>query len=897
MLKPGDLVGPYEIRGFLGQGGMGQVYEAFDPRLERTVALKVIVVPDAGSSADSEGLVRDFSARLLREARAVASLSHPNVVGIYDVGESGDRLYLAMEYVVGATLRSLAASPEVTIPQKLRWLVDVARALEVAHRAGLVHRDVKPENVMVRDDGTVKVLDFGIARRTMTGSSEEQHKLDTVTGGGAITGTPMYMAPEQIKGRDVDARCDQFAWGVMGYELLAGERPWADHGDVLQLVANVLTEPPPPLRGRVADLPPGVEETIVRALSKEPEARFPTMSDAADALEPFALQTTGGERVRIAPRVTADSEHPNAFAATTRVPTSGEVAPSPGPSAARDQPDRAERRRQKERTRMRRKAAQLALPLVLIGALAALVVTVRKSAPVVAPPDAPRPLSPISDAEKEYYDAMRQWHDGATGKARATLLHAVELDPTFAAAHLQLAIQTVQDDPAGAQASFQSAFEHRHMLVPRDTSLLEACEPYVRPHPDLDEWETRLTAAVFQFPRDAELQFFLGRARDKQGNDDGAKAAYEAAVRLDSAFVPALAALANAERNLGHLPEALAAIERCIKQSPVASTCLETRFRLLSETGDCHRAREEALKWRTLEPQSPLAASAFARALHADGAPRPSVEEALSRAWALYPLLQRPSIERWDRMLLAIVDGDLVKAEELARDVEAELPPSADQNDHAHPALVRMRILHESDDTQGASKVARGFLDRMDAWATYPFAPDPSIFFYESLFRSGEIKKAELDGHRERWAEREKQRLAADDQSARVAWSLWSIWGGFAETKEAAVEAIERMPQTPLPPGSRPAVSLDFAIGKVYALVGRPRDALPALTRVTSTCSSLDDALIVTRARYYLGMAHEESGDKEAARTAYQKLVAAWPEGTRSRTVRAAAQRLEALAK
>src|SRR5262245_184827 len=141
MLKPGDLVGPYEIRGFVGQGGMGQVYKAFDPRLERTVALKVIVAPEQLSENDSARLSGEFSARLLREARAVASLSHPNVVGIFDVGESSGRLYLAMEYVVGSTLRTLAADPEVPLSRRLRWLIDVGRALEVAHRAGLVHRD------------------------------------------------------------------------------------------------------------------------------------------------------------------------------------------------------------------------------------------------------------------------------------------------------------------------------------------------------------------------------------------------------------------------------------------------------------------------------------------------------------------------------------------------------------------------------------------------------------------------------------------------------------------------------------------------------------------------------------------------------------------------------------
>lgn len=896
MLKPGDLVGPYEIRGFLGQGGMGQVYKAFDPRLERTVALKVIVVPERGSN-DSErsvNVVHEFSARLLREARAVASLSHPNVVGIYDVGESGARLYLAMEYVVGATLRTLATTTEVPVARKLRWLVDVARALEVAHRAGLVHRDVKPENVMIREDGVVKVLDFGIARRTMSATGDQQ-KLDTVTGGGSIAGTPVYMAPEQIKGRDVDARCDQFAWGVMAYELLAGERPWPDNGDVLQLVAKVLTDPPPPLHDRAKDIPGVVEQTIKRALAKEPDARFASMADVADAIEPFAMQTTGGDRVRITPRI-SDADHPSAFAATTRVPTSVSVPPAAESAAQAERT--TERKQANKRRRARRKLTQLALPLALLGALGAVVVLVRKSnTNVTVGTDASRPLSTVPEAEAAYKEAMQLWHDGATGKARNTLRRAVELDPMFAAAHLQLAIQTVQDDPAGAQASFQNAFEHRQMLVERDAALLEACEPYVRPRPDLDEWETRLTGAVFQFPRDAELQFFLGRAREKQGADEAAKAAYEAAVRLDPGFVPALAALANAERNLGHVQSSLGVTERCLKRSPVASTCLETRYRLLSDLGECHGAREAAAQWRTLEPTSTTAFTAFARALYADGAPRPSVEEALGRAWALYPPDKRASSEQWDRMYLAIVDGDLARADELARDFEANLPANADQFDHAMPARVRINVLYESEDVEGAAKVARSFLDRMDAWAAYPFASDPSIAFYEPLYRSGAIKKAELDRQRASWIEHEKQRLAGGDRSTRAAWGMWAIWGGFAETKEEALEAIGHMPQIPLPVGSRRAVSLDFAVGKVYALVGRAKEALPSLVRVTSTCSSLEDAMLVARARYYLGMAHEANGDKAEARAAYERVVAAWPKGTKSRTVHWAEQRLAVLPK
>jgi tetratricopeptide (TPR) repeat protein len=248
-------------------------------------------------------------------------------------------------------------------------------------------------------------------------------------------------------------------------------------------------------------------------------------------------------------------------------------------------------------------------------------------------------------------------------------------------------------------------------------------------------------------------------------------------------------------------------------------------------------------------------------------------------------------------MYLAIVDGDLTRADQLAREFEAALPAGADQFDHAMPSRVRINVLYEIGDIEGAVKVAHGFLDTMDAWPAYAFAPDSSIAFYEPLYRAGEIKKAELDRQRARWIEREKERLAGGDRSSRAAWGMWAIYGGFAETKEEALEAIGRMPQAPLPVGSRRSVSLDFAVGKVYALVGRPREALPSLVRVTTTCSSLEDAMLITRARYYLGIAHEANNEKQAAREAYQHVVSAWPKDTRSRTVRWASQRLEALPK
>ena len=294
MLAPGDKIAQYTIESRLGAGGMGEVYLALDARLQRRVALKVILEDPAASSENSASMGRDASARLVREARAAASLTHPNVVSVYDVGEENGRVYLAMEHVVGKTLRELMGDRAIATTRRLRWLVDVARALGAAHRSGVVHRDIKPENVMVRDDGLVKVLDFGIARRTSAGPSvdatarTEVAFASTLTASGNAIGTPMYMAPEQIKGGVVDARTDQFAWGVMAFEVLAGARPWPDKADLLAFVAAVLTEEPATLAVVEPELPPAVGMLVARALSREAAHRFVSMDELADALEPLA---------------------------------------------------------------------------------------------------------------------------------------------------------------------------------------------------------------------------------------------------------------------------------------------------------------------------------------------------------------------------------------------------------------------------------------------------------------------------------------------------------------------------------------------------------------------------------------------------------------------------------
>jgi serine/threonine-protein kinase len=215
-------------------------------------------------------------------------LDHPNAVGIFDVGELDGAPYIVMELVEGRTLRRAPGDVSLPIPTRVAQLADVARALAAAHKRGLVHRDIKPENVMVKDDGMVKVLDFGIARRTggtVDPRSATEPALQTLTVEGVRLGTPVYMAPEQIRGDELDGRADQFAWGVLAYELLAEKLPWRGAGDALAVMASALTDPVDPLALEQAGVSPAVARVILRALEKRPSDRFASMDDLRSALE------------------------------------------------------------------------------------------------------------------------------------------------------------------------------------------------------------------------------------------------------------------------------------------------------------------------------------------------------------------------------------------------------------------------------------------------------------------------------------------------------------------------------------------------------------------------------------------------------------------------------------
>src|SRR5215510_10103110 len=287
----------YEIISPIGAGGMGQVYLARDTRLERKVALKLLL--DERTKDDQRVL------RFEQEARAASALNHPNIITIYEIGDSGSTHFIATEFIEGLTLRKILAEGKMPVIAALDVAIQVASALSAAHEAGIIHRDIKPENVMLRRDGIVKVLDFGLAKLIETGVGSGEwgagsgksgaesgglgvetktlsplptHHSPLQTDPGTVMGTATYMAPEQARGWRVDARADIFSLGVVLYEMVAGRAPF-DGPTPIDIMTQVLDRDPRPLTSFSYGAPVELQRIVAKAMRKDREERYQTVKD------------------------------------------------------------------------------------------------------------------------------------------------------------------------------------------------------------------------------------------------------------------------------------------------------------------------------------------------------------------------------------------------------------------------------------------------------------------------------------------------------------------------------------------------------------------------------------------------------------------------------------------
>jgi serine/threonine protein kinase/tetratricopeptide (TPR) repeat protein len=861
-LEPGTVFGRYRIDSKLGEGGMGQVYRAHDTLLRRKVALKIL----AGNATVDV----DNSARFLREARAAAALNHPNIVAVYDVGEVKGAPFIAMELVEGRLLRVCVGDSSVPIERRVRWLVEMADALGAAHESGFVHRDLKPENVIVCDNGSTKLLDFGIAKRANKDAPEapasERESFRTQVG--HVIGTPRYMSPEQRRGDPLDGRSDQYAWGLLAYELLSGVYARGDDSG----------ETPPALNERNAAIPLPVAAAVAKAMASGPELRFASMAEIVRSIEPFAEARS---------KVLAES---------SSRPSIGDM-PEIGLDTTLME-IRTSSRRERGHGLGRRVGAPGAIGLVAVAVVvAAVAVTAwrfRAPAPTVvqAPPlpvstsrtstpitMLPLPHTPVREALAAYAQALQAFRDGAIGAAVDALQHAARLDPTLAPAHLRLAVLLIEGDSRAARESYQRARELRSSLDARDQAFLEAAEPFAGRTPsDGGEWRRRLGALAERYPGDAEILFFLAYAHAQAGELPETRAAAERALVADPQFNAASSILGEALAYLGDPVGASRVYDACIGRTLSATECANEREKLYQQQGDCEAMGELAHRILGATPGAIHANYGLAESMVAHGASAQAVGSVIEQEVA--SLESQPRRDRYRLQAafqLAVVAGDFGAAQQAALDLRELVANDQPVRWHSVAADELVSLYTETGRTADAGAVAHEFLGAMEAWTPEARTEDQAVSYdavprmLAAERRAGLLTDKAFVAQRAAWVDQWRSKAAPFYQGY--------VWvHGYAaavDTEDDARAALDALPGLGGVPAYLPNARL-VSVGWVYFMAGRTDDAMPLLRSSAKSCTALRDPIVHVRAQYELGRALEAKGDTDGACNEYALVLDRW---------------------
>jgi tRNA A-37 threonylcarbamoyl transferase component Bud32/tetratricopeptide (TPR) repeat protein len=834
---PGAVAGRYRIEDLLGEGGMGTVYRAFDDKLDRRVALKVVRGDRLAPTAGRE--------RMAREAKTMAKLAHPNVVTVYDTGEVADGVYIAMELIEGSTLAGWLREARRGHAEIVRAFVSAGRGLAAAHAVGVVHRDFKPENVLVGRTGRVAVTDFGLAARApedqqAVSRAEREPPSSHLTRTGTVLGTPRYMSPEQHDGAKVDARSDQYSFAVALYEALFGAPPFATGSpESTRRARETGTLRNESQESRVG-IPLRLRRALRRALARAPEERFRTLDALLEELEPY---TAAPARRRTVVAALVGLGLVAAVVGTRSIHREARAGADPISEPSSDAAPR-----------------------------------------VVTLLDLPMPASGVPEALEAYREGLVEQHDAVKG-AYKLFQRAAAKDPALAAAYLRHAMFELSTEDPDRQAASLDSFRHavagRDRLTPRDRGVVDALAPAILGQPaDWAACEERLRALTVQAPMDENLFTTLGQVLAIEGKLAESDAAFAHALELDPRDVGTLALRADQQLVRGDLVGAGATAEACVGTSLRSNRCISTLFFVRSIQGRCRE--NEALSQRliTVSPDDIFGYLDLHETELALGEPDETVRATEERLIGH----TEPADQAWARLhypwLRAVLEGDFARANELIDKEAALAVEGAHLADHLRALHDTAVTAMETGDMARAGRAADAYLKRKRALPPPTYVTRNGIAREHvpamlAIARRAGILSAD-DARRQlaTWLDEWRARL-----EGREAAYLWlQAYAMPAETREEADEALARAPEDVRPLLNGDELEVE-AIGRVDALAGRFAEAIPLLENASRRCRVRRFPLAIVRAAYYLGLAREGVGDKTGACEAYGHVLARWGKG------------------
>jgi tetratricopeptide (TPR) repeat protein len=818
----------------LGAGGMGVVYRAHDESLRRDVALKLL---PGGATEDDER-----KQRFLREARAAARITDPNVAVVHQVGEADGRVYIAMELVEGESLRTRLSRGKLDAATALDVATQIARGLAAAHERGIVHRDLKPENVMITKTGVIKLLDFGLAKphqaaHVDVGSATTE---TVVTESGRLMGTPAYMSPEQATGGDVDVRTDIFSFGVVLYEMLSGVRPF-DGQSVGAVLVAIARDTPRPLRELVTDVDARTVAIVEKCLAKSPDERFASCAELLAALSraPIATPPPRNLSMRLA---LALALAVIAVIGGSRLVARRDDAPkAEAPAAATD------------------------------------------ASNVVRITDLPPPRTNVPEAATEYRQGIQAVRDNTWVVAAAHFGRAVQLDPSMAEAHLRFSMMLLPvRDAAMRCAEFERAAGMRNQLSERDQALMEAVQPFLQERvQDVGEADKRLRALAKRRPRDVEVWMWLAMIHYFT---PAMKAPTDEMLALDPTDPVAWEFRADSLVLEGNLAGAREAFENCARHSIDGADCWAIRGWVERSAGQCVEFEKAA---RRAVDRSPFWLILEIPARASTGASVESLEEMATQLVPALPPQLGPEVHRLSvEARLAILRGDFTRAGALASEAAAKL--GADMTlrsvywNQLQTTALLLDVALETGDAAATQRIAGDFVARSDAWLREGFVGQnvDLSFLYERLALPADVPPPPaFEARRKKWID---ARIAAGAYRGAVfsyAYAMPALTE--PEARQAASALAELGPASSVAslgawgPACRLGSPL-AATGRLHLLTGKLDEAIASLRAATASCDLYDSTIDHVRASLDLGRALEQKGDKIGACEAYGAVLARW---------------------